>query len=126
MIVEHIAIGVLINNDNRVLIAKRSADKYMGNKWEFPGGKVEEGETYQEALCREMQEELGIDVQSTQFLTKVVHEYDDKKVILAVYKIKQWLGEAQGMEKQPLRWVEKHELRNYEFPEANSEIIRKI
>ena len=126
MTVEHIAVGVLINGDDHVLIAKRSADKHMGNKWEFPGGKVENGETSQEALCRELKEELGIDVVSAELLTDVVHAYEDKKVILDVYEVTEWQGEAKGMEQQPLLWVEKQELKNYDFPTANVEILSKI
>jgi len=126
MIAQHVVVGILINSDDHVLIAKRAADKHMGNKWEFPGGKVEKGETPEEALYREMREELGIDVKSAEFLTNVVHEYDDKKVILDVYEIRKWQGEAQGMEQQPVLWVEKQVLRNYEFPAANIEILLKI
>lgn len=123
MQVEYVAIAVLINESNQVLIAKRCADKYMGNKWEFPGGKVEDGESSPEALYREMKEELGIEVQSTEFLTDIIHKYDDKKVILDVYIVKKWLGKAKGMEQQPLRWVEKSELKKYDFPAANSDIL---
>ena len=126
MMVQHVAIGVLINSDDQVLIAKRAADKHMGNKWEFPGGKVEEGETSQEALYREMHEELGIEVQSAKLLTDITYEYEDRKVILDVYEIKKWIGEAQGVEQQPVLWVEKHALKNYEFPAANAEILTKI
>ncbi len=126
MLIEHVAVGVLINNDNQVLIAKRPVDKHMGDKWEFPGGKVEDGETSQEALRREMQEELGIEIQSAEFLVDIIHEYEDKKVILDVYEVKQWLGEAQGMEDQPLLWVEKNALENYEFPTANTEILAEL
>lgn len=126
MPVESIAVGVLINDDNQVLIAKRAADKHQGNKWEFPGGKVEDDETSQEALQREMQEELGIKIQSAKLLTNVIHEYKDKKIILDVYEIKQWEGEAKGMEQQPLLWVEKHELDHYDFPAANTEILSII
>lgn len=123
MHIEHVAVAVLINDKNQILIAKRPANKHMGNKWEFPGGKVEDGETSQEALFREMREELGIEVQSAEFLMDVIHEYDNKKVILDVYKVRQWSGEAKGMEEQPLLWVEKQALANYKFPAANEEIL---
>lgn len=126
MIVEHVAVGVLIDNDNKVLIAQRPSDKHMGGKWEFPGGKVESNETSYDALCREMREEIGIEVQSAEMFTNITYEYKDKTVILDFYKISQWCGEAQGMENQPILWVEKPDLANYEFPEANTEIIKLI
>jgi len=124
--IEHVAVGVLINKNNQVLIAQRPVDKPQGGKWEFPGGKVETGETSEQALSREMREEIGIEVQSAVLFTNVTHEYKDKKVILDFYKIEKWQGEAQGMEQQPVLWVEKHELANYEFPEANVDIIKLI
>lgn len=123
MMTEHIAVGILINSDNKILIAKRPADKHMGGKWEFPGGKVEDGETSKEALYREIHEEIGVVIQSAERLTEIIYNYDDKRVILDFYKVIKWTGEAQGMEQQPLIWVKKHELSNYEFPEANVEII---
>ncbi len=126
MLVEHVAVGILINKEKQVLISQRPAHKHMGNKWEFPGGKVEDGENSQEALCREMREELGIIVEATELLTDVIYDYGSKKVILDVYNILKWSGEAQGMENQAIRWVEKNRLAEYDFPEANEEIIGQI
>jgi len=124
----HVAVAVIINEDDQVLIAKRSADQYQGNKWEFPGGKVEDAENSQEALCREIQEELGIQIQSAELITDIIHQYTDIKngdkiVFLDVYEIKSWLGEATSLENQPLRWVNKSDLNQYDFPKANAEIL---
>lgn len=83
---EHIAVGVLINQNNQFLIAQRPAGKHLGGKWEFPGGKVEDGETSQQALKREMQEELGIEVCSALLFTKVTHKYTEKKSCLIFIK----------------------------------------
>ncbi|MEE9445346.1 MAG: 8-oxo-dGTP diphosphatase MutT [Cocleimonas sp.] len=121
-----IAIGVIINDENQVLITKRSAKQHQGNKWEFPGGKVETEETSQEALCRELKEEVGIDVQITDFLMNISHSYDDKKVLLDVYEVKRWAGEARSLEDQLMKWVKKSDLKNYEFPDANADILRKL
>jgi 8-oxo-dGTP diphosphatase len=119
----HVAVAVIINQDNKILISKRSAEQHQGNRWEFPGGKVEELESSQEALCREIKEELDIDIQSAVLLLDIIHEYDDKKVILDVYEVKKWSGEATPLEQQPLLWVTKEDLGNYEFPAANAEIL---
>lgn len=126
-----VAVGVIINNKNQVLIAKRASHQHQGDKWEFPGGKVENDEAPQEALKRELQEELGIEIQSAHHLIEITHKYrgdnvekeNEKSVCLKVYTVKKWLGEAVGREGQPLRWVDKTELHQYEFPAANAEIL---
>lgn len=123
----HVAIGVIIDRNDRVLIAKRSADQHQGNKWEFPGGKIERDETATEALSRELNEELDITVGSAIYLFDITHEYPNSKTIkLSVYEVKNWSGIAVGREDQPLKWVEKHELQDYDFPAANTEIIKKL
>jgi len=126
MTVVHVAVGVIVNSDNQVLIAKRAKNQHQGNKWEFPGGKVESGENSQEALQREIREELGIQIKSAILMTDILHQYKDKMVFLDVYSVNDWHGEVNsnvGKEGQPLRWVEKQDLINYEFPAANSEIL---
>ena len=116
------------------MIAKRSADQHQGNKWEFPGGKVEEGETAQQALCREIDEELGVQIQSAKHLTEITHTYTstsnnneaDKTVLLDVFIVKDWLGEVIGKENQPILWVDKDALAQYRFPQANIGILKII
>ena len=116
------------------MIAKRSADQHQGNKWEFPGGKVEEGETAQQALCREIDEELGVQIQSAKHLTEITHTYTstsnnneaDKTVLLDVFIVKDWLGEVIGKENQPILWVDKDALAQYHFPQANIGILKII
>lgn len=122
----HVAVGVIINKNNEVLIAKRSADQHQGNKWEFPGGKVEQEESSHLALKRELKEELDIDVLDCQPLTQISHGYQDKNVFLDVFLVKKWGGVPKGNEGQPLRWVATEHLNDYEFPAANSEIIDKL
>jgi 8-oxo-dGTP diphosphatase len=127
----HVAIGIIINQDNQVLIAKRASHQHQGNKWEFPGGKVEELETSQQALQRELKEELGIEIQYPSYLINISYKYIDggtpKKVLLDVYEVREWQGEVIGdigKEGQPLLWVEKSALNRFEFPAANAEILR--
>jgi len=127
MAVVHVVVGVIINKNNQVLIAKRASHQHQGDKWEFPGGKVENDETPQEALKRELKEELGIDIQSANYLLiNVDHKYTDKTVRLEVYEVKNWQGKPEGREGQPLRWVEKSALNQYDFPEANAQILSTL
>ena len=121
-----VAIAVIINENNQVLITKRGADQHQGNKWEFPGGKIEVAETAQQALARELKEELGIQLQSATFLTTIAHAYPTKNITFEVYKVTKWQGEPKGLEGQPMRWVEKVALKDYKFPAANAEILSII
>lgn len=121
-----VVIGVIINKQNQVLITKRAADQHQANKWEFPGGKVEATETAQQALTRELQEELGIKVESASFLLTINHQYQAKKVTLDVFVVRQWLGEPKALEGQPMRWVQKTDLNDYDFPAANAEILSSL
>ena len=122
----HVVVGVIINNKNQVLIAKRASHQHQGNKWEFPGGKVEDDESPTEALTRELKEELGIDIQSASHLIDIRHTYTDKTVHLEVFEVRDWQGDAEGREGQPLRWVEKSVLNQYKFPAANAEILSTL
>jgi 8-oxo-dGTP diphosphatase len=115
--------AVIRDAEGKVLIAKRPSDKHQGGKWEFPGGKVEKGESRRSALVRELREEIGIDIGHSARLISVYHEYDDKAIYLDVYEVQQWTGDAEGREGQPIRWVSADELHEFEFPEANSAIV---
>jgi len=103
-----VAVGVLINPEGQVLIAQRPIDKHMGGAWEFPGGKVEAGETVFDALRRELIEELGLAISSARLLMTHRHEYPDRVVNLQVLVVadvpQESLGDT-GAEAQPLRWV---------------------
>lgn len=119
----HVAAGVIRGGDGHVLIAKRPMGKHQGGLWEFPGGKVEEGETAEGALARELAEELGIAVTAARPLIKVRHDYPDKQVLLDVWDVLEFDGEPHGAEGQPLAWVPAENLPRYEFPAANRPII---
>ncbi|MCF6189546.1 MAG: 8-oxo-dGTP diphosphatase MutT [Cocleimonas sp.] len=126
MAVVRVVVGVIINNKNQVLIAKRATHQHQGDKWEFPGGKVENDESPTEALTRELKEELGVEIQSASHLIDIRHTYIDKTVHLEVFEIRDWQGEPEGREGQPLRWVKKSVLHQYKFPAANAEILSTL
>lgn len=119
----HVAVGVILDEKGKVLITRRATDSHQGGLWEFPGGKVEPGESLRDALSRELLEELGIVVAHTEPLTDIQHDYDDKRVRLEVHLVCQFTGQAKGLEGQPLAWVQPEQLASYQFPEANAPII---
>lgn len=122
----HVAVGVLRDALGRVLIARRLEHTHQGGLWEFPGGKVEPGETVLQALVRELLEELGVEVQAARPLVEVRHDYPEKSVLLDVWEVTLFQGQAYGREGQPLRWVEIAELADYAFPVANQPILTAL
>lgn len=120
----HVAVGVIRSPDQRILISRRAPGAHQGDLWEFPGGKVESGETVQQALYRELSEELDLRTVHTEPLCRVSHDYGDRRVLLDVWTVNEWRGTARGMENQPLRWVPVDELDPKDFPVANRLIIR--
>jgi 8-oxo-dGTP diphosphatase len=124
--VVHVAVGVIFDKSGNILIAKRSDKTHQGGLWEFPGGKVERGETLFEALQRELYEELAIDITATEPLIKIRHDYGDKIVLLDVHKVTDFSGNPHGNEGQPIAWVTPESLHEYEFPAANRPIITAI
>lgn len=119
----HVAAAVIRGADGRILIARRADTQHQGGLWEFPGGKVEAGETVSVALSRELKEELGIGVTAARPLIKVQHDYPDKQVLLDVWEVSSFTGEPHGAEGQPLAWVNPRDLMNYQFPQANQAIV---
>lgn len=126
MKIVHVAVGVIVGKDGTILIAKRPDKTHQGGLWEFPGGKVEQGETLFDALQRELREELAIDIISTEPLIKIRHDYGDKIVLLDVHKVTKFSGVPKGNEGQPIVWVAPKNLHQYEFPAANRPIIAAI
>jgi 8-oxo-dGTP diphosphatase len=124
--VVHVAVGVIVGVDGTILIAKRPDQAHQGGLWEFPGGKVEQGETLFDALKRELFEELAIETLATEPLIKIRHNYGDKIVLLDVHKVIAFTGDAIGNEGQPIAWVKPEDLCHYEFPAANRPIIKAI
>lgn len=124
----HVAVGVIQNPHSEILIARRNEQAHQGGLWEFPGGKVEVGETVQQALSRELEEELGIHcaVDAMRELLVVEHDYGDKQVRLDVWWVSGFAGVPEGREGQPLRWVAAENLSQFAFPAANEPIVQAI
>jgi len=122
----HVAVGVVVNRERQVLIARRHQNQHQGGLWEFPGGKVGAGETVQDALKRELLEEVNLTVRECARLLSIPHDYGDKKVLLDVWIVNIFSGEATGREGQPVIWASISELDDYDFPVANRAIISAL
>jgi len=120
--VVHVAVGV-IHREQQFFITKRNLNVHQGGKWEFPGGKVEVHETVAQALARELKEEINIDILACQPLVEISHDYGDKKVLLEVFVVDQFIGEPTAQEGQQQKWCNLAELSLLEFPKANKAII---
>ncbi len=120
-----VAAAALVDQDNRVLLARRPPGKSMAGLWEFPGGKVEPGETPESALRRELAEELGIDVcPSCLFpFTFASHTYSDFHLLMPLYVSREWDGEVSPREGQEIAWVRPLKLRDYAMPPADLPLI---
>jgi 8-oxo-dGTP diphosphatase len=115
----------LIDADGRVLLAQRPEGKSMAGLWEFPGGKVETGETPEAALIRELHEELGIDTWESCLapLTFASHSYDDFHLLMPLFACRKWQGIVTARENQTLKWVRPAELKSYPMPPADIPLI---
>lgn len=125
----HVVAAVIVNaTGDAILLARRPSNKHQGDKWEFPGGKVEAGENAEQALSRELEEELGILAEPTAMLpfTEVRHRYPDKNIWLDVWRVDDFSGEPHGREGQAVRWFAPAELAALDFPAANAPILAKL
>lgn len=115
----------LLDRDNRVLLAQRPEGKLMAGLWEFPGGKVEAGETPEDALVRELHEELGIETWNSCLapLTFASHSYEDFHLFMPLFVCRKWNGIVTPQEGQQLKWVRGNELRDYPMPPADIPLI---
>lgn len=120
-----VAACALIDSDNRILLARRPAGKPMEGLWEFPGGKVEVGETPEATLIRELREELGIIVRADCLapLTFASHDYETFHLLMPLYVCRRWEGTVAALEKQELAWVRPQKLRDYPMPPADLPLI---
>ena len=122
----HVVAAVIQNQKGEVLLSLRPKNSHQGGLWEFPGGKVEPEENLQQALARELDEELGIQVQRSRPLIHVSHDYPDRSVLLDVWRILEFKGVPEGREGQRLEWVKPHELYNKSMPVADLPIVKAI
>ena len=122
----HVAVGVLRNDQGQVLISLRADEAHQGGLWEFPGGKVEPGESVEQALSREFEEELGICVHSCTPFIQISHDYEDKSVLLDVWNVQIFSGVPRGREGQQIEWRAQSALCVDDFPRANALIIRAL
>ncbi|MEH6772755.1 MAG: 8-oxo-dGTP diphosphatase MutT [Cereibacter changlensis] len=115
----------LIDRDGRILLAQRPEGKSLAGLWEFPGGKVEPGETPEAALIRELKEELGIDTKASCLapLTFASHSYDDFHLLMPLFACRRWEGIPEAREGQTLAWVMPNRLRDYPMPPADLPLI---
>jgi 8-oxo-dGTP diphosphatase len=121
-----VAVGIIRNTERQIFLAQRAASSYMANKWEFPGGKIEQDESAEQALKRELMEETGIEVTSASAIGQADHSYEDLRVTLHFFLVEGWNGEPYGREGQPQRWVEQQDLVADEFPPANHDLISRL
>ena len=133
----HVAVGAIVNSQQQILLALRPDHVHQGGLWEFPGGKVEAGESVQQALVRELQEELAILPTSFSPLIEIHHDYADKSVFLDVWWVDEFTEngvrpygsdpiDSLGQEGQLVRWVAASDLATYTFPEANTPIVEAV
>jgi 8-oxo-dGTP diphosphatase len=120
-----VAACALIDADGRVLLAQRPNGKPMAGLWEFPGGKIEAGETPEQSLIRELEEELGITVKEACLapLTFASHSYPDFHLLMPLYVCRRWDGTVRALEGQQLAWVRPNRLRDYPMPPADVPLI---
>jgi len=122
----HVAVGVITNAHDEILLSLRPPDRPHGGLWEFPGGKLEVGESVQQALARELHEEIHIEVVSAKPLIRIPYDYPEQAVLLDVWQIDNWRGAPQAREGQVLRWVARDRLADYAFPSANRAILQAL
>jgi 8-oxo-dGTP diphosphatase len=119
----HVAAGILQDPAGRILISERLCDGPFNGLWEFPGGKINDGESAVEALHRELAEELGIDVTASQAFMDLHHEYPDRTVDLEFFMVTGWQGEPRGLEGQGIRWIAPGDLDPSELLPADAPVV---
>jgi 8-oxo-dGTP diphosphatase len=122
----HVVAGILQDADDRILIADRAQSKSMQEYWEFPGGKVDRGESAEAALHRELAEELGIDIEAPLHFKRLTHDYPDLSVAIDFYLVRGWLGTPSGLEGQQIQWVSRSMLGAQNLLPADAPIIEAL
>ena len=122
----HVAVAIITNQQNKVLISLRSNSAHQGGLWEFPGGKLETGESALDALKREIKEELNISIDKASPFKKIQYQYSDKAVLLDIWRVESFSGEPEGAEGQQIKWHTISDLSENEFPAANRGIVMSL
>ncbi|AXY01917.1 8-oxo-dGTP diphosphatase MutT [Vibrio alfacsensis] len=123
----HIVAAIIFNQDkSQIFITKRPDDKHKGGFWEFPGGKVENGESAEQAMIRELEEEIGIQVTEQTLFEHLEHDYPEKSLKFDFMLVSQFESQPYGREGQEGRWVDVIALLDYVFPEANVPILERV
>ncbi len=122
----NIAVGIIRNAQNEIFITRRNADVHMGGKLEFPGGKVEQGESAEQALVRELREEVGITAKSFSLYQQIEHQFSDRLVAISFFLVSAWDGEPWGKEGQSGQWLACSQLDAAQFPPANEPVIARL
>ena len=122
----HVAVAIIKNSNQEVLVALRPPDSHQGNLWEFPGGKLELAETAFSALQREIREEIGVLIRTAFPFIKIQHDYGDRQVLLDVWQVTEFDGVASGREGQKIQWLAPRDMECRQFPEANHRIINLL
>lgn len=122
----HVAVAAVVNSKGEVLVGQRKQGTHLGGYWEFPGGKLEQGESVAEGLCRELKEELGIVPLSSRPLIRTRHHYPEKSVLLDVWKVEAYSGRPEGIEGQCIEWRALNRLDPGVFPPADVPIINAL
>ena len=123
---KQIGVAVINNQQGQILIDRRKESGQMGGLWEFPGGKIEPGETVEECIQREIKEELDIEIAVGDRLTTITHNYETFKVTLYIHDCQYISGKPQPLECEEILWVEPEQIDRYQFPAANSKIVSLI
>ena len=118
--------AIIENNDGDILIAKRNSKKSQAGLWEFPGGKIEKNESADDAIKREIKEELNIDIEINKWLIEKRHEYPEKTINLILCSAKWIGGELDLSEHEDSKWIKKEDIFNFQFADADKEIINEI
>ena len=121
-----VVVGIATDDEARMLVDQRPQDKDYAGQWEFPGGKIESGESAFDALVREWREEMGVIVREAEYLFALTHRYQDRQVALDVWRVIHFDGHPDALEGQVLRWVDTRTLKSLNFLEGNRQLLRRL
>ena len=118
--------AALIFHRGKLLITQRHAQAHLGGLWEFPGGKRESGETFEQCLVREIREELGVEISVGELFEEISHDYPEKSVHLKFFICKLIAGQPQPLDCAAVKWISKAQLHEFEFPAADAQLLEKL